>query len=79
MDRKVSTSRTGQCEQPPSKKERETAMSEDGAGRKAVEVTVEEELQARKQKQCNPEGKITEEPIGLEMETAADAVSERSK
>ena len=81
MTKKVSISCTGQNQPPPSRKERDAAASSD-AGRKAVEVPIEEVIQQRcKQSEAEQARKTAQtpaEPIGLQLETIADEYLEHS-
>jgi hypothetical protein len=81
MTKKVSVSRTGQNQPPPSRQERDAAASSD-AGRKAVEEPIDEVIQQHQRckrseaEQARKTDATLAEPIGLQLETIADAYLE---
>jgi hypothetical protein len=66
MSKKVSESAVGQGLPKPSRAERDESYSA-GAGRKAVEVPLEEDFGGKEAS----EGACTHAPVGLELETQA--------
>jgi hypothetical protein len=68
MNEKVSESVTGQNQPKPTREERDAAFSS-GAGRKAVEVPVPDELKQSHSKKAGAEP--IGPPVGTELETQA--------
>lgn len=66
MSKKVSESVVGQGLPKPSRAERDESFSS-GAGRKAIEVPLEEDFAGKE----SSEGACSQAPVGLELETQA--------